>query len=455
MKTKSQTTFQNPEVDFLIHAKWILPVLETDCPQYTTIYEQHSLAIKDNKIHAIVPTEEAKKYFTAKETLNLSTHLLMPGFINTHTHSAMVLFRGIADDLSLMDWLQHHIWPKEQQWVNAQFVEEGTEIAIAEMLLSGTTCFADMYFFPNEAARISKKSHIRSHFYCPIMEFPTNWAQTPDDYLAKAIDLTKMYINDPLIEIGLGPHAPYTVSDETFKKILQAREKHNLKVQIHLHETKTEVEDSLKNFGVRPIERLNQLGFIFPGLQAVHMTQLNDEEINLINERHVSIIHCPQSNLKLASGFCRTHDLAMNNVTIALGTDSASSNNDLDLLSEMQTAALIAKAVSLNPQAMPAIEAIKIATLNGAKALQLNDKIGSLEVGKEADLIAIDFNDISLMPCYNPPSKLVYSAIRHHVTHVWVQGKNLLHERMLTQLTGLDDMNELKNKAEKWQAKLR
>jgi len=322
------------------------------------------------------------------------------------------------------------------------------------MLLSGTTCFADMYFFPNIAAEVANECGIRALLHCPIIDVPTNWAKTPDEYLEKAIDLAKHFQKHPRVEIGLGPHAPYTVSDDTFKKVLAAKEQYELKVQIHLHETQFEVDSSLQHHQMRPIARLDQLGFLFEHLQAVHMTALTPEEIDLMSAKKVSIIHCPQSNLKLASGFCPVHALIQKGVTVALGTDGASSNNDLDLFSEMQTAALIAKAVSHQPQAMPAIEAVKMATLQGARALQLHTRIGSLEVGKEADCIAIDFSDLSMFPCYNPVSHLVYSAVRQMVTHVWVQGVPLVKERQFTEHVPLNP-ETLKYNAQRWYETIR
>ena len=432
-------------VDTLIHARWIIPVE----PESVT-YEHHSLAIHAGKIIDLLPTETALKIYTATTTENLANHALLPGLINCHTHSAMTLLRGVADDLALMDWLQNHIWPLEQKWMSPEFVKDGTDIAIAEMLLGGTTCFNDMYFFPDITAQQAIEHGIRAKVGLIVIDFPSAWAQDSEEYISKGLALQAQLHHSTLCSTAFAPHAPYTVSDEPLKKIKALADELELPIHMHIHETAFEVSQAQAQSGVRPLQRLAELDLINSSLIAVHMTQLNTDEINLLAESGAHIVHCPESNLKLASGFCPVAQCLAAGINVALGTDGAASNNDLDMFSEMRTAALLAKGVSGDASAVPAMTALKMATINGAKALGLDDITGSLTVGKAADVIAINLSALETQPLYSPISQLVYAASRQQVSDVWVAGKHLVKNR---QLTGID-LAVLKEKALQWQARL-
>ncbi len=432
-------------VDTLIYAGWVIPV-EPD----NLIYEQHAIAIQEGKILAILPNNEAVGRFSARITHRLPTHLLIPGLINTHTHAAMALLRGFADDLSLEDWLNTRIWPAEQAFVNPEFIIDGTKLAIAEMLRSGITCFNDMYFFPDTQAELIDHIGIRATIGLILLDFPTAWGKDSEDYLDKAKQVHQQFKDHPLIRLALAPHAPYTVSDTSFLRGKEVAGELNLPIHIHVHETLTEIENALNQSGQRPLARLAKLGLLSPKLMAVHATHLNQEDINLLAETGTHIIHCPESNLKLASGFCPVTKLLKEGINVALGTDGAASNDDLDLLGEMRTAALIAKGLSKDARSLPTSMALRMATLNGAKALGIDHLTGSLVPGKSADITAIEMHDIETQPIYNPLSQLVYSVGRDKVTDVWVAGKHLLKSRTLTTL----DIHEIRAKTYLWRDKI-
>lgn len=432
-------------VDTLIHAGWILPIEPDD-----RLLPEQSLAIHEGRIAAILPQAEARKQYRAKVEIELAQHILIPGLINTHTHAAMSLLRGLADDLPLMDWLQNHIWPAEGRWVSEEFVHDGTELAVAEMLRSGTTCFNDMYFFPEVTARVVANCGLRATVGLIVIDFPTAYAKDPDDYLAKGLALHDQYRNHPLIRTAFAPHAPYSVSDQPLERIRTLADELEIPIHMHIHETAHEVAQGLETQGQRPLARLQALGLASPALLAVHMTQLSDAEIDLCAESGIQVLHCPESNLKLASGFCPAARLQAAGVNVALGTDGAASNNDLDMFGELRTAALLAKAVSGDASALPAYQALRMATINGARALGLADQIGSLEVGKWADLCAVRLDRLESTPLYHPLSQLVYACDRRQVTDVWVAGEHLLKERALTCL----DENDLLRRARQWQQRI-
>lgn len=416
-------------IDTLLQARWIIPVNPAhDC------LEQHSIAIDDGRIIDILPSAQAVQHYQPRQLLDYPEHVLMPGMINSHTHAAMNLFRGLADDLALMDWLQNHIWPAEQKCVNEAFVQTGTELAIAEMLRCGTTCFNDMYFYPDVSARVAKRIGMRASIGLIVLDFPTMWAANAEDYIDKGTALRDAYRDDDLIRTAFAPHAPYTVSDEPLLKIRTLADELDVPIHMHVHETAFEVEDAVKQSGKRPLQRLHELGLVSPNLLAVHMTQLLDSEIKLLAETGAHVLHCPESNLKLASGFCPVAKLLAAGVNVALGTDGAASNNDLDMFGEMRTAALLAKGVANDATAVPAHQALEMATINGARALGIDNDTGSLEIGKQADLIAVDFSDIETTPVFDPISHLVYCAGREQVSDVWVAGKHLMNKRILTSL---------------------
>jgi 5-methylthioadenosine/S-adenosylhomocysteine deaminase len=432
-------------VDTLIHARWIIPVE----PEFVT-YDHHSLVINGGKIIDLLPTELAKQTYQGKTTEHLDNHALLPGLINCHTHAAMTLMRGIADDLPLMDWLNNHIWPLEQKWMSETFVKDGTDLAIAEMILGGTTCFNDMYFFPEITAKQAIHHNIRAKVGLIVIDFPSVWARNSDEYIEKGLSLHEQLRQSELCTTAFAPHAPYTVSDEPLQKIKTLADELELPIHIHLHETLNEVEQAQSNSGQRPLQRLQKLGLINPSLIAVHMTQLTDEEISLFAESGAHIVHCPESNLKLASGFCQVAKCLNAGINVAIGTDGAASNNDLDMFGEMRSAALLGKAVAGDASAIPAMTALRMATINGAKALGLDNCCGSLSIGKAADIIAIDLNHLETQPLYCPVSQIVYAASRQQVTDVWVAGKRLLKNRYLTTF----NINDLKAKIADWQQHL-
>ena len=406
------------QAETLINARWIIPVEPAN-----TVLEYHSIAIADGRIKAILPTSEATTQITAEKVIDLPQHALIPGLINAHTHAPMSLFRGLADDMPLMSWLSDHIWPAEAKWIHEEFIADGSRLAIAEMLRSGTTCFNDMYFFPDITGHVAAKSGIRAVVGLILIDFPSAWAKDAEDYLAKAIEVHDQFRNDPLINSAFAPHAPYSVSDEPLQRMLTLDNELEIPIHMHVHETQDEVSQGIKNHGMRPISRLKKLGLINPSLLAVHMTQLNDEEIDDFALGGAQIVHCPESNLKLASGFCPVNKLLDAGINVALGTDSAASNNDLDMLGEMKTAALLGKGITQDASVLPAHQVLEMATINGAKALGLEDQTGSLQVDKEADIVAINLGNITTQPVYNPISQIIYAAGRDQISDVWVAGR--------------------------------
>jgi len=433
------------QTELLIHAQWILPVDARD-----SILEDHCLAIAGGCIQAILPSSEADRAMEAEREVSLPGHVLIPGLINAHTHSPMTLLRGLADDLPLMIWLNQHIWPAEQRWVDADFVLAGTRLAALEMLEGGTLCFNDMYFYPEVTARAAAESGMRAVVGMILVDFPTSYADSPEEYLRKGLALHDRCRDHALIRTAFAPHSPYAVSDRPLERLRTLVDELDVPVHIHLHETRDEVVQSLREHGERPLARLERLGLLGPNLIAVHMTQLEEAEIETLVRAGIQVVHCPASNLKLASGFCPVAKLLEAGINVALGTDGAASNNDLDLLGEMQTAALLAKGVAGSASALPAYQALRMATINGAKALGLDAETGSLEVGKSADLVAIDLRDPDTQPVYNPVSQLVYAAGRDQVRHVWVAGRQLIRDGRPTSL----DREQILDEARIWGARI-
>jgi 5-methylthioadenosine/S-adenosylhomocysteine deaminase len=434
---------ERQQVSTIVNARWVATV-----DAHNSILENQSIIIDKGRILAILPQTQTE--YATQDTVNLSHHAVMPGLINAHTHAAMSLFRGLADDLPLMTWLNDHIWPAEGRWVNDDFTRDGALLAMAEMIRGGTTCFSDMYFFPTVVAKAVNEVQMRAQLAFPILDFPSSWAQNADEYLRKGLQLHDDFRHHPLIQIGFGPHAPYTVSDGPLQKVVAFSAETNMAIQMHVHETAFEVEDATQKSGKRPLHRLHELGLLSPHLQAVHMTQLNDYEIALLAQTGTHVVHCPESNLKLASGFCPVAKLLEAGVNVALGTDGAASNNDLDMFGEMRTAALLAKGVSGNPSAVPASAALRMATINGAKALGIDSVTGSLEVGKSADLIAVQLDDVTCQPFYHLESQLVYSTPASQVTDSWVAGKRLMKNRELTTI----DLPAVLVRTQEWKKKI-
>ena len=405
-------------VDTLIAARWVIPVEPAG-----VVLDWHSVAIRGGDIVAVLPSDEAALRYAATESFTLERHALIPGLINLHTHAAMSLMRGMADDLSLMTWLNDHIWPAEAKHVSPDFVREGTRLACLEMLRGGITCFNDMYFYPEAAAQAALDCGMRAAIGLITIDLPTVYASDADDYLAKGLAARDRYQDEPLISFCMAPHAPYTVSDRALTRVVTMAEELDLPIHLHLHETREEIEGSLAQHGKRPLQRMHALGVLGPRLIAVHAVHLEDREIELMARHGASVAHCPSSNLKLANGFAPIHKLHSSGINFGLGTDGAASNNRLDLFQEMRLTALLAKGVSGDPQAMPATAALHAATLGGARALGLESRLGSIEPGKAADLCAVDFSAPGLQPCYSPISHIVYAAGRENVSEVWVAGK--------------------------------
>jgi 5-methylthioadenosine/S-adenosylhomocysteine deaminase len=432
----------------IISARWIVTVNGD-----FDVLSDSSIVMLNERIDEIVPNSEltGREDLAGATRIELGNHVLMPGLVNAHTHAAMSLMRGIADDLPLMDWLQNHIWPAESKWVDRAFIRDGIALAAAEMLRGGTTCFNDMYFFPDDMARTCQKFGIRAVAGLIVLDFPTIWAKDGDDYLSKALAVNDELKELPLVTCALAPHAPYTVSDGPLEKVAMYSSELDLPVHMHVHETQHEVDEAIKHSAKRPLERLDQLGLLNPNLIAVHMTALNDLEIERIAETGVSVAHCPESNMKLASGFCPVHDLSTRGINVCLGTDGAASNNDLDMFGEMRSAALLAKAVAGDASAVNAQQAIRMATINGARALGLGDSIGSIEPGKKADLIAVDLSHLATQPVYDPVAQLVYATNSQQVSHVWVDGVSRVTDYHLA-----DDIDTLAiiARAQHWQHKI-
>jgi len=418
----------------LIRARWIVPVEPAG-----------AVAVLGDRIDALLPAAEIDARYPGADVVDLADHVLIPGLVNAHTHAAMTLMRGLADDRPLLRWLTEHIWPAETRHVSAEFVTDGTLLACAEMLRAGITCFNDMYFFPEAALEAALQTEMRAALGMIVVEFPSAYASDPDDYLQKGLALRDRYREHPLLSFCLAPHAPYTVSDATFRKVATMLGELDVPLHIHLHETEDEIERSLAEHGVRPIERMRRLGLLGPGLMAVHGVHLQADEIELLARHGSSVVHCPSSNLKLASGFAPVAQLLAAGVNVALGTDGAASNNRLDLMQEMRLAALLAKAVARDAEAMPAHRALRCATLGGAIALGLERRIGSIAAGKLADLVAVRLLGPELAPCFDPVSHLVYAAGREHVTDVWVAGKQQVKGRELLNplLSSLDTRYKL------------
>jgi 5-methylthioadenosine/S-adenosylhomocysteine deaminase len=432
-------------IDLLIEPRWLVPV-----EPHGVVLENHAVAIDGDRIVAVLQVAEARAHYAPRERVELAEHALIPGLINAHTHNPMTLMRGLADDLPLMRWLQEHIWPVEARFMGSEFVRDGVELGVAEMLRGGTTCCNENYFFPDVQAATYRRLGFRAMVGLPIIEFPTAWAQTRDEYFEKGLAVHDEFKGEALLGTSLAPHAPYTVADASFERIRILSDQLDLPVHLHLHETAQEVEDSKREHGARPFARMQALGLVNDHLIAVHMTQLTDAEIAACAEAGVSVVHCAESNLKLASGFCPTEKLRRAGANLALGTDGAASNNDLDMVGEMRSAALLAKAVANDASALDAASALRAATLNGAKALGWNERIGSIEPGKQADLTAIRLDDLETQPLYHVISQLVYAAGRHQVSDVWIAGQRKLRDRVLVDL----DVGELRVKTQRWRERI-
>ena len=431
--------------DLLIEAGFVVPVVP-----HGVVLEDHAVAVTGGRIVAILPVREARTRFAPRETVSRPDAALIPGLVNAHTHNPMTLLRGVADDLPLKVWLQEHIWPIEGAVIGPDFVADGITLAIAEMLRGGTTCVNENYFFPDVQAATYKRYGFRARVGLPVIDFPTAWATSDDEYFEKAGEVHDQWRDDALIATAFAPHAPYTVNDANFERVRMLSDQLDVPVHLHLHETAQEVEQSIEKHGQRPIARLDRLGLVNDRLIAIHMTQLTDAEIHLCAERGVSVVHCPESNLKLASGFCPACALERAGVNLAVGTDGCASNNDLDMFSETRTAALLAKAVAQDAAALDAFSALRAATLGGAKAIGFDDRIGSIEPGKEADLVCVDLSALETQPLHHVVSQLIYATGRQQVSDVWIAGRPKLLQRTLVDI----DIDGVIANARQWRERI-
>ncbi|WP_448673152.1 TRZ/ATZ family hydrolase [Pseudoxanthomonas mexicana] len=431
--------------DLLIEAGFVVPVVP-----HGVVLEHHAVAVTGGRIVAVLPVPEARSRFAPRETVSRPDAALIPGLVNAHTHNPMTLLRGVADDLPLKVWLQQHIWPIEAAVIGPDFVADGITLAIAEMLRGGTTCVNENYFFPDVQAATYKRYGFRARVGLPVIDFPTAWAASDDEYFDKADEVHDQWRDDALIATAFAPHAPYTVNDANFERVRMLADQLDIPVHLHLHETAQEVEQSLEKHGQRPIARLDRLGLVNERLIAIHMTQLTEAEMHLCAERGVSVVHCPESNLKLASGFCPACALERAGVNLAVGTDGCASNNDLDMFSETRTAALLAKAVAQDAAALDAFSALRAATLGGAKAIGFDDRVGSIEPGKEADLVCVDLSALETQPLHHVVSQLIYATGRQQVSDVWIAGRARLRQRMLVDI----DIEGVLSNARQWRERI-
>ncbi|WP_287598478.1 TRZ/ATZ family hydrolase [Thermomonas sp.] len=431
--------------DLLIEAGWVVPVVP-----HGVVLPDHAVAVSAGAIVAVLPIAEARARFMAKETVSRPDGALIPGLVNAHTHNPMTLLRGIADDLPLMTWLREHIWPVEAAVIGPEFVADGMALSIAEMLRGGTTCANENYFFPDVQAAVYKKHGFRARVGAVIIDFPSAWAKSDDEYFDRACELHDAWRGDPLVGTAFAPHAPYTVNDANFERVRMLSDQLDVPVHLHTHETAQEVADSISLHGQRPLARLDRLGLVNDRLIAVHMTQLTEAEIHLCAERGVSVVHCPESNLKLASGFCPACALLKAGVNLAIGTDGCASNNDLDMFGETRTAALLGKAVANDAAGFSAFEALHAATLGGAKALGFDARIGSIEIGKRADLVCVDLSQLETQPLHHVVSQLVYATGRQQVSDVWIDGVPKLRQRVLVDM----DVDAIVANARQWRQRI-
>ncbi len=432
--------------DSLISATWIVPVEPAG-----RVLEGHAVAVSNGRIVDLLRSAEARLKYQASATFDRPGHVLVPGLVNAHTHAAMTLLRGYADDLPLESWLNDRIWPAEKRWASAEMVRDGTNLAIAEMLTAGITCFSDQYFFPEIIAETASDAGMRANVGAPVLGFPTAWAGDASDYLGKAVDLLHdPYAGHPLISTCFAPHSTGVLSDEAFTELRVIADQLDVPVQIHLHETAAEVEAAVTSTGMRPLERLETLGLVNASLLAVHAVHVTEAEIELLADCNVAVAHCPRSNLKLASGIAPLAAFREAGMTVGLGTDGAASNNTLDMLSEANTAALLAKVRSDDAAVLDARDALELATMGSARALGLDTDIGSIEPGKWADLTCVDLGRLNSQPLYDPVSQLIYAVRADQVSDVWVAGKHLLDSGELTHMSS----DDLATRADEWRERI-
>ncbi len=431
-------------VDLRIDPRWVIPV------EPAGALTGHAVVIDRGRIVAVIPAAEADRRYQASEVVSLPGHAVLPGLVNAHTHAAMSLFRGIADDVPLQSWLEDHIWPREGRFAAPDFVYDGARLAAAEMLRGGITCCNDMYFFPEATAKAFLETGMRAMLGLAVLDFPTPYAADANGYLQKGLEVRDALKHEPRLTFSLAPHAPYTVGNPAWERVVTYARQLDLPIQTHLAETAAEVAESRERFLATPLFRLHALGATGPGFIAIHGVHLTPEDIELLAVHGGHVVHCPASNMKLASGIAPVTSLAARGVNIALGTDGAASNNRLDLFAEMRLAALLAKVATGDPSALPAQEVLAAATLGGARALCLEREVGSLIPGKKADLIAVNFSSIEAEPCYDPVSHLVHAVGREAVTDVWIDGERVVEGGFVRTI----DEADVLARARSWQERL-
>jgi len=393
-----------------------------------------AVAVDGGRIVAVGTEAEVDGQFRAREVLDAAGGIVMPGLVNAHTHAAMVLFRGVADDLKLMEWLQRYIFPAEKINVTAEFVRAGTRLAALEMIRSGTTTFVDMYYFEDQVAEVCKEAGLRGVLGSSLIEFPAPDSKTIPDALAYAERFLKRWANDPLVVPAVAPHSTYLATPETLKAARALADRYRAPILIHLSESSDEQSQVRERYGRTPTEHLRQLGILRRGVLGAHGIWLTPSDRAILKEAGAGVAHCPQSNMKLASGTAPVRDMLAEGLRLGLGTDGAASNNDLDMFEEMLTAALLAKHASGDPTVAPAPAVLEMATLGGARALGMEDRIGSLEPGKRADLVVVGLDEPRLHPLYDPVSHLVYVAKGADVRHVVVEGRVIMRDRRVLTL---------------------
>ena len=409
-----------------------------------------AVAVQGHAIIDVGKSVDLLRAYPDAKVITGENKVLLPGLINTHSHAAMVFFRGLADDLPLKEWLEKHIWPAEAKWLSPEFVYDATELACLEMLKAGITTYNDMYFFGDSTARATRSLGMRAMLGAGIIDFPTMVASTPDEYLANAERFIGNWKGDDMIFPCLAPHGAHTCGPETLKRSKKLAERLDVKLHMHLSETRWEVEEIISRHGKRPVEYLDSIGFLDEGLIAAHCVHLDDAEIGLLSKRSVSVSHCIESNLKLASGIAPVPEMIRAGIIVSLGTDGAASNNDQNILSEMSTAAKLHKAMANDPTVLDSKTALLMATRWGAEALGLGNKIGSLEKGKAADIISIDLKKPHLSPIYDIYSHIVYSAMASDVDTVIVGGKQIIQNRSHVEVSE----DAILKKSAEWQTRI-
>ena len=436
---------QPKKIDLLLHCRWLIPIIPEN-----QVMEDCSIAINAGRIVDLLPKSQARQQFSATEEVVLDRHMVMPGLVNAHCHSAIRLLRGRSDDLPFQAWLEKHTCSTESLLTDPDFIRDSSALAIAEMIKTGTTCFAEMYCFSELIVDVIRNAGIRSQLSFAVHDGPTPYAKDASEHIHRGLTLYDNMGNHPLIKVACAPQAPNNISDTVMKQLATFANELDLPVHIHCHENASEIAESLTKWGCRPLQRLNDTGLLLPQTQLVHMAQISPEDKALLEQTNSSVIHCPEANLKLANGFCPVTQLTQAGINVGLGTEGAASNNDLDLFGELKTACLVAKAVGGDTQALSAHSALRLATINGARALGWDREIGSLEVGKYADIIALEIDSIAQQPLYNPASQLVYGQSGSQVTHSWVAGQSLLMDK---KLLALNERNLIQS-AKDWGSKI-